>query len=249
MNFKKKLKHALRAIGKSPVVYNLIGSIAYVYAWIIGRTASLDIQGQGEFEQLIEDNDGGIFIAWHGRLLLLPFFWSNKRLMKALVSPHQDGRIIAKVLRGFNIGTIDGSSDRQALGAALEILRELDNGTTVAIIPDGPKGPSMRLNKSVIYFAQKSGKPIMGFTYSVKNAYVASSWDSMVVPYPFAKGVVRATKPLFVPKDITEEEAEKLRKQLEDELNQITLDLDKECGLPEILPGKAKRNRKKEIGR
>ena len=101
------------------------------------------------------------------------------------------------------------------------------------------------LNKSVIYFAQKSGKPIMGFTYSVKNAYIASSWDSMVVPYPFAKGVVRATKPLFVPKDITEEEAEKLRKQLEDELNQITLDLDKECGLPEILPGKAKRNRKK----
>lgn len=246
MDFKKKLKHAFRAIGKSPIAYNLIGTVAYVYSWIIGRTASLDIQGQEEFEQLIDENDGGIFVAWHGRLLLLPFFWSNKRLMKALVSPHQDGRIIAKVLRGFNIGTIDGSSDRQALGAAFEILRELEKGTTVALIPDGPKGPAMRLNKSVIYFAQKSGKPIMGFTYSVKNAYVASSWDSMVVPYPFAKGMVRATKPMFVPKDITEEEAENLRKKLEDELNKLTLDLDKECGLPEILPGKSKRVRIKK---
>ena len=59
MDFKKKLKHAFRAIGKSPIVYNLIGTVAYVYSWIIGRTASLDIQGQEEFEQLIEENDGG----------------------------------------------------------------------------------------------------------------------------------------------------------------------------------------------
>ena len=63
MEFKKKLKHFYRTIGKSPFVYNLIGSVAYIYAWIIGRTASLDIQGQEEFEKLIEDNDGGIFVV------------------------------------------------------------------------------------------------------------------------------------------------------------------------------------------
>jgi lysophospholipid acyltransferase (LPLAT)-like uncharacterized protein len=246
MDLKKKIRNAIKELGKKPFVYELAGSLAYIYAWIIGKTSSFELEGQEEFEKLIEENDGGIFVAWHGRLLILPFFWRNTRLMKALVSPHQDGRIIAKVLRKFNIGTIDGSSDRQALGAALEIRHELDRGTVVALIPDGPKGPSMRLKKSVIYFAQKSGKPIMGFTYSVNNSYVAGSWDSMMVPYPFCKGKIRGTKPMFVPKDLTSEEAEALRQKFEDELNALTLGLDKEFDVPEIVPGKSKRIRVKK---
>lgn len=249
MEFKKKIRHIIKELGKKPFVYELAGSVAYIYAWLIGKTSSFELEGQEEFEKLIEDNDGGIFIAWHGRLLILPFFWRNTRTMKALVSPHQDGRIIAKVLRKFNIGTIDGSSDRQALGAALEIKHELEKGTVVALIPDGPKGPSMRLNKSVIYFAQKSGKPIMGFAYSVNKSYIAGSWDSMMVPYPFCKGKVRGTKPLFVPKDITPEQAEDLRKQFEDELNVLTLGLDREFNVKEILPGTEKYVRKKIRGK
>lgn len=233
-----KLKDFLKAVGKKPFVLNCIGALAYGYTWLAGKTGRFDVYGQKEFEELIAKHNGGIFVAWHGRALMLPYFWRNTRQMKALVSPHQDGRIIARLLKGYHILSIDGSSDRHALGAALEITKELEAGTVVSLISDGPRGPRMRLNKSVIYFAQKSGKPVMGFTYSSEGAKVAQkSWDAMLVPKLFKRGVVLGTKPLFVPKEAGAEEMEILRKTFEDELNALTNEADRRCGMPEISPG------------
>lgn len=242
MSLKKKIKHFRQGLLRLPFVLNFIGWLAGSYARLVGKTSRFDVRGIDEFERMIAENDGGIFVAWHGRALMLPYFWRNPRLMKALVSPHNDGRIIAKLLNMFHILTIDGSSDRQALSAALEISKELSAGTVVALIPDGPRGPSMRLNKSVIYFAKTTGKPVMGFTYSARGAAVMrKSWDDMLLPRLFGEGVVRGTKPLFVPQDASEEECERLRLAFETELNELTFAADKECGInPPILPKERK---------
>ncbi len=244
MNLKKKFKHFLRYIGRLPLFLNLIGSAAGAYVWLVGKTGRFKVRGIEEFERLIKENDGGIFVCWHGRALMLPYFWSNLRQMKALVSPHADGRIIARLLRMFHILSIDGSSDRNARGAALEIVKELNAGTVVSLISDGPTGPGMRLNKSVIYFAQKTGKPVMGFTYSAKGAKVLRrNWDDMLIPPLFGEGLVRGTKPLFVPADADEAEMERLRLAFETELNALTAEVDKECGVEGIVPGHMKKKR------
>lgn len=238
LNFKNCMKNMMKGIGKRPFVLNLIGDIAFAYTWLVGKTSKIEVQGMIEFEDLIEQNDGGIFVTWHGRALILPFFWRRKRQMKALVSPHQDGRIIARLLKRFGILSIDGSSDRNAGGAAVGIFRELKKGNVVSLISDGPRGPSMRLNKSVIYFAQKTGKPIMGFTYSTHNAWVVrKSWDDMIIPKLFDKGYIRHTEPLYVPEDIDDEQLEEIRLKFEEELNRLTIEIDKKCGLDPILPG------------
>ncbi len=245
MEIKKTIKHLRQKVTKQPYVFDLLGRIAALYVWLVGKTGDFVVNGLKEFEELIERYNGGIFVTWHGRALMLPFFWRNKRLMKALVSPHNDGRIIAKLLRIFHIYSIDGSSDRNARSAAIDIVRELEKGTVVSLISDGPRGPRMRLNKSVIYFAQKTGKPIMGFTYSSQNAAVMKkSWDAMIVPKLFAKGEVAATKPLFVPQGLSDVEMENLRMEFERELNDLTLALDKKFGLPEILPGEDRKNKR-----
>lgn len=248
MNIRKKIKHALKDFGSLPRVLDFIGLAAFAYSWLVGKTGRFTVQGDKDFEQLIEKHDGGIFVAWHGRALMLPYFWRNTRQMKALVSPHRDGRIIAGLLKKYHILSIDGSSDRHAAGAALEIVRELEAGTVVALISDGPRGPRMRLNKSVIYFAQKTGRPVMGFTYSSQGAAVMrKSWDAMLLPKMFAKGVVYGTKPLFVPKDADEETLETLRRGLEDELNALTFQADKECGLEEILPAAEAKSKRPSV--
>lgn len=241
-NIKDKFKIVIKGLGKKPFVSNFIGFVAFVYTWLVGKTSKFDVQGMREFEKLVEEKDGGIFVTWHGRALLLPFFWNGKKTLKALVSPHQDGRIIARILRCFGILSIDGSTDRNARGAAVEIFRELKKGNVVALISDGPRGPSMRLNKSVIYFAQKTGKPVVGFTYSSHNSKVMrKSWDDMLIPRLFDKGYVKATKTLYVPKDISEDELEKIRLDFETELNNLTFEVDNACGLEPILPGGSKK--------
>lgn len=245
MSLKKKFKHLIKGIGRTtPVVYT-IGTIAFFYSWLVGKTGHFDVHGQKEFEDMIAEHNGGIFVAWHGRALMLPFFWRNTRQMKALVSPHADGRIIAVLLKKYHILSIDGSSDRKATSAALDIMKELNKGTVVSLISDGPRGPRMRLNKSVIYFAQKTGKPIMGFTYSSENAKVMKkSWDAMLLPKLGQKGVIYATKPMFVPADADEEEQEALRLQFEEELNALTFRADKKCGIEKILPEDDKHKKK-----
>ncbi|MBQ8750211.1 MAG: lysophospholipid acyltransferase family protein [Alphaproteobacteria bacterium] len=245
MNLKNKLKDTIKSIGKKPAISNLIGFIAYIYTLLIGKTSSFKVTGFKEFDELIKKHNGAIFVTWHGRALFLPYFWSNSSPMKALVSPHQDGRIIAKLLRSYNILSIDGSTDRNPKKAALEIVRELNKGTSVALISDGPRGPRMRLNKSVIYFAKKTGKPIMGFTYSAARSKVMKkSWDAMLIPPLFTSGYVFSTAPLFVPASATEDEMEILRQQLEDELNLITKKADELCGLDEITIGDDEKKRR-----
>jgi len=71
-----------------------------------------------------------------------------------------------------------------------------------------------------------------------------------LLPKLFKKAVVYGTKPMFVPQDISEEEAEVLRKQFEDELNALTFAADKKCGLPEVHPGLTpKKDRHQHHGR
>ncbi len=247
MQIKRFFKHLTRHITRSAPFLSLIGTMAGTYVWLVGKTSHFEVEGITEFEELIKKHNGGIFVSWHGRALLLPYFWSNPRPMKALVSPHADGRIIARLLNMFHIKTIDGSTDRNSRSSAIEILKELKKGTVVSLISDGPRGPSMRLNKSVIYFAQKTGKPIMGFTYSAeKSKIMRKSWDDMLLPPLFGKGYIKATTPLFVPENATEEELEQLRQTFENELNAQTFSADKLCHLPEIAPDHVKKDKLKK---
>lgn len=241
MTLKKRLKKFMRKLTELFHLYDVLGFVGFCYVWLVGKTGRFDISGIKSFEKMLKEHHGGIFVTWHGRALMLPYFWTNVRQMKALVSPHRDGRIIARLLRCFKILSIDGSSDRQAKAAALDIVRELNCGTVVALISDGPRGPRMRLNKSVIYFAQKTGVPIMGLTYSATRSKVLNTWDALLIPPLFSKGAVLSTKPLVVPFDATEEQREILRQQFEDELNDLTMNADKKFGVPEIKPSEVKK--------
>ena len=238
---KKKLRKFIKQLGRSKFIVNLAGLLAYVYVLIVGKTSSFDIKSLDNVEKELKSQNGGLLIIWHARALMLPYFCNNRVTVKALVSPHNDGRIIAKLLNKFGIQTIDGSSNQNANRAAVEIYKELSKGTVVAIIPDGPRGPRMTLNKSVIYFAQKTGKPIIGLTYSAKKAKIMhQTWDAMMLPKPFSKGVVLATSPIYIPQNINEQEAEKARKSVENALNEITYKTDKLCNIEKITPGVAK---------
>lgn len=63
---------------------------------------------------------------------------------------------------------------------------------------------------SPLYFARKSGKPIFGATYSVEHSLVAKSWDAMLLPPPFCRGVLHVTKPYYIPADASDEDLENI---------------------------------------
>ena len=244
---RKRIKHFIKRLESSAYTTTIIGFLIYLYAQLVGYTTRWQKRNIGETYQTWQQHKSMILIIWHGRTLLPCHFWRNKKSfpMSALVSPHRDGRMIAAVLRYFGIKVIDGSTNENAKGAALALMRELQNGNSITIIPDGPKGPNMKLSPSALFYAQKTGLPIVGLTYSIKNAkLITRSWDSMLVPAPFSTGIVAATQPFFVADNLTDEEFEQKKLEIETALTQLTWDIDKELGLPKVEQGTCPRIKK-----
>ena len=177
--------------------------------------------------------------------MLYPYFWNKERPLNALVSLHQDGRLIAGFLEKCGLGTIGGSSNGNAVGSARTLLESLRKDTAICIIPDGPKGPSMKLSKSPVYFAQKCGKPIFGITCSIKGSpIIHQAWDQMMFPIPFSEGICEVVGPYYVPVEADDKQIEAIRHQIETELNQVCFAADKAMGIEKVTPGTSAKKKK-----
>lgn len=241
---RKKIKKFTRRLLQSPLVIGILSTIIRLYVTLVGKTTRWQTDGIGRFYQTWEKEGSLIFIGWHGRLLMLPYFYNRSRRLNALVSLHHDGRLIASLLNKFGFGTIGGSTTENGKNAALELMRSMQHGEAIAIIPDGPKGPNMTLSRSAVYYAWKTGKPILGATYSIKGSKIIDkSWDKMMLPLPFSQGEYLVTEPFYIPQDTPEEELETHRRRIELALNQLTWDADKRMGIKHIEPGSVARKR------
>lgn len=245
---KLRIKPYIKNIYQTDFVRNIISSLLYVYTRLVYKTTKWQIINREKMINLWENDKPFILVGWHGRALMYPAFRDYRYPLNALVSLHKDGRIIAGVLQKYGLGTIGGSSNNNAKAAALNLMNSLKENTAICIIPDGPRGPRMHMTDSPIYYAHKTGLPIIGITYSVKKCkIIEKSWDKMMIPYPFNKGICRFSDPIYIPTDASEEELEKYRQQIEDMLNQHSFEADTAMGLKPILPGteSKKKNDKK----
>ena len=104
----------------------------------------------------------------------------------------------------------------------------------------------MHMKRSPIFYAWKTGKPIIAASYSIKNAkIITKAWDKMMIPLPFSYGICKTAEPLYVPSSSTEEDLEKYRLELEKRLNQINIECDNEIGRTPILPDEGSEKIKK----
>ena len=244
--YKKLVKKPLKKLGETSAVMWLVSLLLYLYAKFVGLTTRWHTEGVEEFHRLAREHGGVILVIWHGRALMLPFFKQKSLPLDALVSLHRDGRMIAGLLKRFGIGIIGGSTNENAKGGALDLMCALRKDTSVCIIPDGPRGPRMIMGRSPFYYAQKTGKPVIGGAYSIKNSkIIEKAWDKMMIPFPFSQGVCKISRPLYIPSDATDEQLEQYRQEIERRLNQISAECDRELGLEPVLPDAGAVNRKR----
>ena len=136
-----------------------------------------------------------------------------------LISQHGDGRLIAFAINLLGIRSVAGSSSRRAVAATLELMRCLQEGASIGITPDGPKGPRQICKKGVVALAQQAGVIVQPISYSVEERWVIPSWDGMIVPRPFSRGVVILGEPVLVGPEDDQNEA---REKIQESLNGIT---------------------------
>lgn len=248
IKFKKKIKKFIKKIMRSDAAASIAGWLCYVYLHLIALTTRWERRGVDKIYTYWKNNEGMILLAWHGRAFMLPTFWDGSKPLNALVSLHQDGRIIAKVLERYGFGTIGGSTNENAAGAALSLMNSLQKkDASICIIPDGPRGPRMNMCKSPIYYAQKTGKPIFIMNYSIANSIIINkAWDKMMLPLPFSKGICIVEGPFYISASKDKDKLEEDRIIIEQKMNEISDICDNAMGLTPVKPDTTGGHRKKE---
>jgi lysophospholipid acyltransferase (LPLAT)-like uncharacterized protein len=218
---KKKIKKILRRV-KNRQATRLLPVLIYLAIRFLHATMRIRIIG-AEVPQAFHLRGEGIIIAfWHSRLLMAPFAYKG-RGAHALVSSHGDGEIIANVLKCFQIKLVRGSSSKKGAKALIELVRLARKNCDLAIIPDGPRGPAETVKPGVAQLARLTGRPVVPLAFSSSKCKRFRSWDRLLLPYPFSRGVLIWGEPLFFREG---EELEAFRLRIEQAIRETTLRAD-----------------------
>jgi lysophospholipid acyltransferase (LPLAT)-like uncharacterized protein len=225
-----------RRLLEKPVIQAVICWCAANYIRLVWITGRWEVENTEALDGLIRERKPFIICFWHGRLLMFPPAWRWDAKMSILISRHRDGRVIARALRHFGVGTIEGSTSRGGGRALRDLLRALKDGQYIGITPDGPRGPRMRASPGVIRAARLANAPILPTSYAVSRRRVLGSWDRFVIALPFARGVIRVGELIPPPRTGDDADIEITRRRLEDSLNELTATLDARYGHAPIEP-------------
>ncbi|PTX93778.1 hypothetical protein DB345_19550 [Spartobacteria bacterium LR76] len=201
---------------------SLLAGIAVAILRLLFSTIRLKVDD----DSVIKDDTSGksiILCFWHNRILgitvsFLRRYPKHRKGVTVLTSPSKDGEILAQIMAGFRMGAIRGSSSRRGSQAMRELVRAVDRGIDIAVTPDGPRGPCYKLGPGVVFLAQTTGTRILPIHAKFSRCVRLKSWDRFIIPLPFSTISVKVGEPISVPAELTPEEFEKVRLDLENTL-------------------------------
>ncbi len=194
--------------------WNLIGILGKWILWIWAKSTRITVLGEDRYNELREQNKPVIILVWHGKIFIAPYFFRRRGIMP-LVSPSEDGEIIAQIVDRWGYKVLRGSSSHSIVRAWNEMKTELKKGGEVIIVPDGPRGPNRKLKPGALKLAQATGAYLVPFTFASSRKKPLNSWDHFLIPKPFSRIVTIYGEPFSVKSNLSDEEFEEERQKIE----------------------------------
>ena len=184
-------------------------------------TSRFTTEGSEHWTPLREAGRPWVFIIWHGTMLS-PIWRHRGEGVIALVSEHRDGEYITRVLDRLGYGTARGSSTRGGTKGLRGLLRAARSGRTLAVTPDGPRGPAERMKPGALVAAQRGGMPLVPVGVGISRAWRLNSWDRFAIPKPFARIHMVYGEPIEVPADADTDRLDRLSLEVEAAMRDVT---------------------------
>lgn len=196
----------------------------------IAATLRVQVSGVERMTPLWKRGQPIIYVVWHGRILLAP--WANEWLRRTrgarpvavLASRSRDGEMVSRYVGRFGLQVVRGSSSRGGAAGLRGLATALREGTDVALVPDGPRGPRGQLQPGVVALAALSGAPVVPLSVGVSPARRLHSWDRFLIPLPFARCAVVFGEPVPVSRDADRTQA---AKEIERALDETSAEADR----------------------
>ncbi|HVO72600.1 MAG TPA: lysophospholipid acyltransferase family protein [Ignavibacteriaceae bacterium] len=211
MNRKKIKQDTLRFIGHFCLVWGLN---------VLCKTLKIVYSNRDVLDELKRQNKNYIVAFWHGTMLV-PWYLHKNQNTVALISKSKDGDLLAKLLRKWNYTIVRGSSTEGgevALGIMVDYAK---NFKSIAVTPDGPKGPAHKLKAGAVVASKKSGVPLILLGIGIQKKKVLKSWDKFEIPMMFSCVHAVYSNPIFIEAGLSYEETSKMISHCELKLNEL----------------------------
>lgn len=157
------------------------------------RTFRLRVENEAPWREHLRQGGTVLLCTWHQ--LFLPAIGHFKRYAphhpSLMISRSKDGDIVAYVAGRRGWQTVRGSSSQGGAEALREMTEKLRASRLAGHILDGPKGPAGVVKAGIIRLAHATGAVIVPFYVSADRAWYFRSWDTFLVPKPFARVTLR----------------------------------------------------------
>ena len=207
----------LKRLLRTPATQATLAALTSRYVAFALRTTRWTLHGAEHLAPFAGGRAAAVAAFWHERLPLMPALWmlaQRQALARTgdalrgnvLVSRHADGRFIGAIMRHFGVGVLYGSSrsagqERGGAASARRLLTALMAGEHAIMTPDGPRGPRRVAARGVALLAAQAGVPVLPCGAQTSRRRVLRSWDRMVLPLPFGRGVLVCGAPIRVAPD------------------------------------------------
>lgn len=191
---KKKPPLASRIFFSKPVLW-LTGYLLRFLTTLLFATLKVRFIGK---ELLQEKTQGRLIISlWHDELFLAPLIRKvlKKHPLAIVVSKSRDGKILSAYINTYsNAEAIEVASNKRH-AALLQMVQAVEEGKTLLITPDGPRGPKHVIKPGLPYTAEKAQAHILTMHWHASSVWHLNTWDQMQIPKPFAKVEIRFAPP------------------------------------------------------
>lgn len=194
------------------------------YAGIVWRTASYRVAGGEHVEQVHAAGRPLIIAAWHGMTMTLAGYLAAKEDLSqyVLVVPDDSrGAVLSVWARRLGATPFAISMEADSMVAARRLLaltRQMKQGKSLYLNPDGPDGPSHEPKEGVAFIARKARALIVPAGTFTTTGFSIPRWDRYVVPFPFSHITVVLGEPLEV---LPEADLEQARAVVRERLNEV----------------------------
>lgn len=214
---------------KKKVLQFLGNTIVKYLVNVLCKTIKINELNKESIHTLEQNGQNYVLAFWHGTMLLPWYLFRNKKL-SAIVSKSKDGEILTKVLKMWNYDVQRGSSNKDGKEVLNNLIEKANSKYSVAITPDGPKGPVKQMKAGAVIIAKKTNIPLIlvgvGFE---KKKILSKSWDKFQIPKLFTKAYAVYSQPIFIDSNLTYDETDAKIKEVEKELNDLQKQAEQYC--------------------
>jgi hypothetical protein len=148
------------------------------------------------------------------------YLWRGLKI-RVMSSDSFDGEYTGRIMQRFGFVKVRGSSSRFAVRALLGMRRALEDGWIAAFTLDGPRGPRFVVKPGPVSLAASTSVPMVVFHIALTDVWVLNTWDKLMIPKPFSRGLMRVSCCIPVPPKADEKQKQKSLEELQAALDRV----------------------------